>query len=251
MGPSLQRASRPGLEPHAQLRRSFVYRKLRDLGARFEAVNGGAVALDFGRAAAEAETAARLGLADLSPLPRTGFKGTGAVEWLQAQGLEVGPDSNRGYRQPGSEIALRLAPTEIFLIDSLAGSGALIERLNQAWSWGAEKPRKLIGYPMPRADSHAWFALSGRAAPEMFAKICGIDLRLDKFEPGRIAQTSIAKMSAILLRQEILRQDGGETPVFHLLADSASADYLWDALLDAMAEFGGAPVGLAALSGLC
>jgi sarcosine oxidase subunit gamma len=233
------------VEPHAQLRRSFVYRKLRDLGARFETVNSGAVALDFGRSAAEAETAKLLGLADLSPLPRTGFKGTGAVEWLQAQGLEIGAESNRGYRQAGGEVALRLAPTEIFLIGSLAGGGALIERLNQAWSWGSEKPRKLIGYPMPRADSHAWFALSGRAAPEMFAKICGVDLRLDKFEPGRIAQTSIAKMSGI-----ILRQDQGATPVFHLLADSASADYLWEALLDAMAEFGGAPVGVAALRGL-
>jgi sarcosine oxidase, subunit gamma len=245
MAASLEGASRPKVEPHAQLRRSFVYRKLRDLGARFEVVNGGAVALDFGTAAVEAETATRLGLADLSPLPRTGFKGTGAVEWLQAQGLEIGPDNNRGYPQPGGEVALRLAPTEIFLIDSLAGGGALIERLNQAWSWGAEKPRRLIGYPMPRADSHAWFALSGRMAPEMFAKICGIDLRLDKFERGRIAQTSVAKMNGI-----ILRQDGGETPVFHLLADSASADYLWEALLDAMAEFGGAPIGLTALRGL-
>ena len=233
------------IEPHALLRRSFVYRKLRDLGARFETVNSGAVALDFGQVPAETERAKLLGLADLSPLPRTGFKGSGAVEWLQAQGLEIGAESNRGYRQPGGEVALRLAPTEIFLIDSLAGSGALIERLNQAWSWGSEKPRKLIGYPMPRADSHAWFALSGRAAPEMFAKICGIDLRLDKFESGRIAQTSIAKMSGI-----ILRQDQGATPLFHLLADSASADYLWEALRDAMAEFGGAPVGLSALRAL-
>jgi sarcosine oxidase subunit gamma len=233
------------IEPHAQLRRSFVNRKLRDLGARFETVNSGAVAIDFGKAAAERENAKLLGLADLSPLPRTGFKGAGAVEWLQGQGLTIGAESNRGYRQPGGELALRLAPSEIFLIDSLAGSGALIERLIQAWSWGSEKPRKLIGYPMPRADSHAWFVLSGRAAPQMFAKICGIDLRLDKFEGGRIAQTSIAKMSGI-----ILREDQGATPVFHLLADSASADYLWEALLDAMAEFGGAPVGLSALRGL-
>ena len=33
----------------------------------------------------------------------------------------------------------------------------------------------------------------------------------------------------------------------HLLADIASAEYLWGAVLDAMAEFGGRPVGLAAL----
>jgi sarcosine oxidase, subunit gamma len=245
MAPSIDGARRAGVEPHAQLRRSFVYRKQQQLGARFQVVNGGAVALDYGDAAAEAEAARRMGLADLSPMPRTGFKGAGAVEWLQGQGLAIGPDSNRGYRQAGGETALRLAPTEIFLIDSLAGGGALVERLNQAWHWGGERPRKLIGYPMPRADSHAWFALSGQAAPEMFAKICGIDLRPAKFGPGRIAQTSIAKMSGI-----ILRQDQGETPVFHLLADSASAEYLWDCLRDAMAEFGGAPVGLAALRGL-
>ena len=95
---------------------------------------------------------------------------------------------------------------------------------------------------MPRADSHAWFAVTGRQASEMFAKICGIDLRLHKFPDGGIAQTSIAKINGI-----ILRQDQGPLPLFHLLADSASADYLWDCLMDAMAEFEGAPVGLAAL----
>jgi sarcosine oxidase subunit gamma len=166
------------------------------------------------------------------------------VEWLESQGLAIGPESNRGYRQPAGEVALRLAPTEIFLIDSLTATSVLIDKLNQAWTWGTERPRKLIGYPMPRADSHAWFALSGQRTPEMFAKICGIDLRLDKFENGRIAQTSIAKMSGV-----ILRQDRGELPVFHLLADSASADYLWDCLIDAMAEFEGGPVGLSALRG--
>ncbi|HEY2111280.1 MAG TPA: hypothetical protein VGH25_06065, partial [Dongiaceae bacterium] len=74
MPPALAGASRPGIEPHAQLRRSFLYRKLQGLGARFEAVNGSAVAADFG-GAAEAEIAQRLGVCDLSPLPRTGFKG--------------------------------------------------------------------------------------------------------------------------------------------------------------------------------
>jgi sarcosine oxidase, subunit gamma len=233
------------IEPHAQLRRSPVYRKLIDLGARFAPINGGAVAIDYGEPREEAELARVLGLADLSVLPRTGFKGTGAVEWLEAQGLSIGTESNRGYRQAGGSIALRLAPTEIFLIDSLEGNAAIIERVNSAWSWGAERPRKLIGYAMPRADSHAWFAVTGARAPEMFAKICGIDLRTDKFADGRIAQTSIAKMSGIILRQDL-----GGVPVFHLLADSASADYLWESLLDAMTEFEGAVIGLAALRSL-
>jgi sarcosine oxidase subunit gamma len=231
------------VEPDIHLRRSFIYRKLLDLGAQFAPINGGAVAIDFGDDADdEAKLARRLGIADLSPLPRTGFKGVGTVDWLQSQDVTIGPDSNRGYRQAGGETALRLAPTEILLIDSLAGTGNFIGKLNAAWSWGSTTPRKPIGYPMPRADSHAWFAISGQHASAMFSKICGIDLRPAKFAEGRIAQTSIAKMSGI-----ILRQDFGSVLGFHLLADSASADYLWDCLQDAMIEFDGGPIGLAAL----
>jgi sarcosine oxidase subunit gamma len=233
----------PGsIDPKAQLRRSFVWRKLAERGARFAAVNGGAIAADYGDGAAEGERARRMGIADLSPLPRAGFKGKGAAEWLQFHGVEIGSDSNRAYRQSGGEMALRLAPTEVLLLDSLAGAGGLMDRLNNAWRWGEEKPRRPIGYPVPRADSHCWFALTGACCSEMFSKICGVDLRLGSFIGGSIAQTSIAKMSGI-----ILRHDFGEVPGFHLLADSASADYLWDCLQDAMDEFDGGPVGLDAL----
>jgi sarcosine oxidase subunit gamma len=234
------------VEPDTQLRRSFVYRKLLESGARFAPVNGGAVAIDFGEDGEdEARLARRLAVTDLSPLPRTGFKGAGTIEWLQSQDVTIGADSNRGYRQAGGETALRLAPNEVFIIDSLTGTGSFIANLNAAWNWGSTSPRKPIGYPMPRADSHGWFAVSGEAAAWMFAKLCGVDLRPAKFAEGSIAQTSVAKMSAI-----ILRQDFGQTLGFHLLADSASADYLWDCLQDAMIEFDGGPIGLAALRGL-
>jgi len=229
--------------PTAFPRRSFIYRALQEAGARFAPLNDAAVAADFGKPTeVEAAQARRLGIADLSVLPRTGFKGAGTVEWLTAQGLTIGPDSNRAYRQPGGELAARLAPTEIFLIDDLAGGGELIRRLNAAWTWGSEKPRRLIGYPMPRAESHAWFMVTGEQVPAMFAKICGVDLRLHRFATGAIAQTSVAKMSAIVIRADL-----GGTPAFHLLADSASALYLWTCVLDAMAEFDGGPVGWSAL----
>jgi len=229
--------------PNAAVRRSLIYRVLQAAGARFAPLNGGAVAMDFGRPAAdEAAQARSMALTDLSVLPRTGFKGAGAVEWLTEQGVSVGAESNRAYLQSGGELAARLAPTEVFLVDSLAGTGALVRRLETAWDWGQEKPRKLIGYPVPRAESHAWFLLSGEKAPAMFAKICGVDLRAHRFASGSIAQTSIAKMSGIIIRADL-----GGIPAYHLLADSASAEYLWHCLADAMEEFAGAPVGLGAL----
>ena len=45
--------------------------------------------LDFGDPDGEAQAARRLGLADISVLPHTGFKGAGVVEWLRGQGVEV------------------------------------------------------------------------------------------------------------------------------------------------------------------
>ena len=48
----------------------------------------------------------------------------------------------------------------------------------------------------------------------------------------------------------IVRNDLGATPAFYVLTDSASADYLWPCLVDAMQEFEGAIVGLAALRAL-
>ena len=94
-------AGQASAKPDAQLRRSFVYRLQQAAGARFATVNGGAVALDFGRPAAEEYSrAGTLGLADLSVFPRAGFKGAGTIDWLTGQGLTVGADSNKAYRQP-------------------------------------------------------------------------------------------------------------------------------------------------------
>jgi sarcosine oxidase subunit gamma len=232
----------PKVFAHTQFRRSPIYRETQAAGAFCAVINAAAVPMHYGSPDSEADRAQRMAIADLSGLPRTGFKGAGTIEWLQGQGLAIGPDSNIAYAQEGGALAARLAPAEIFLIDSLEATGTLIDKLNAAWAWGTEKPRKLIGYPMPRQDSHAWFMITGHAAPEMFAKICGVDLRPHKFQPGRIAQTSLAKMSGI-----VIRDDRGSIPAYHLLADVASAEYLWAAVLDAMSEFGGAPVGLEAL----
>ncbi len=45
----------------------------------------------------------------------------------------------------------------------------------------------------------------------------------------------------------MVRDDRGAVPAYHLLANSAAAEYLWDCLLDAMAEFDGRPAGWSAV----
>ena len=237
------------LQPADYPRRSFVARQLLAAGAQFGEADGAAVALDYGDPAGEAETARRMGLADLSPLPRTGFKGTGTAEWLAGQGIVVPEDSNRATRQANGLLAARLAPAELLILGGLDGAAAPIRALERAWASEPVPPTAPRGFPLPRADSHAWFLLSGRAAPAMFAKLCGVDLRSRKFADLEIAQTQIARLSGIVIRDDPVAAGEG-VPGYHLLADSASAAYLWDCLIDAMAEFAGRPVGLGALRAL-
>ena len=181
------------------------------------------------------EAIGNLGIADLTPLPRLGFKGRETIAAMQARGLVVENAPNRAFRQPDGGLCLVLAATEVFLLGGLEGDGARLARLESNWRIEAEERT----YPLPRRDSHAWFGLAGPAVPDMFAKLCGVDLRTRNFADLSIAQTSVARLNAI-----VVRADHAGVPTFHLLADSAAATYLMDCLLDAAEEFGGRLVGL-------
>ncbi len=238
-------AAAENAQPNAYSRRSFLYRKLAAAGANYGEVGGAAVALDFGDPDGEARAARRLGLADLSVLPHTGFKGAGVVQWLRGQGVEVAEEPNWAPAQKGGGLALRQAAAEVMILGDLSGEGGWPERLKQSWWAEPVPPEKPRGFPMPRDETHAWLAVTGAHAAAMFAKLCAVDLRAPAFPQGRVAQTSIARLNGV-----VVRDDRGQDPFFHLLADCAAAEYLWDCLLDAMAEFDGRPVGLTALRGL-
>ena len=233
------------MDPASQLRRSFVYRQLAEAGAVFKVASGGAVAMHYGDPDEEAETARRLGLADLSVLPRTGFKGAGAAQWLATQGVVL-PGVNEAAQQQDGSLAARLGPDDILLLGGLDGvevASEPLDRLNHAWTQaGGDVSR---GYPVPRRDTHAWIVLTGEFAADMLAKLCAVDLRPRSFANHRIAQTSVARANAIVIRADLAATLG-----FHLLVDSSMADYCLPVLLDAMSEFGGGLVGYQALQSL-
>jgi sarcosine oxidase subunit gamma len=235
-------ASTAALQPESKLRRSNIYRVLRASGANFVELCDAAVVSDFGNIGTEVERAKRMGLADLSPLPRFGFKGNGTAEWLASQGLEVPADSNRATGQSDGGLALRLAPREIVVLGDVRGQNGMPQRLQDAWNSEPLPPPSPRGFPMPRNETHAWFLVTGSESAKMFAKICAVDLRPDYFSNGSIAQTSFARSNGIAVRD-----DQGEILAYHFLMDCASAEYMWGCLLDAMAEFDGGPVGLEAI----
>jgi sarcosine oxidase subunit gamma len=224
------------IDPVALPRRSPLRRKLQAAGAEWRKLDDIALADTV-----DGTAAGRIVIADLSPFPRLGFKGRGTVPAMQARGIALEATANRAFRQPDGGLCLVLAPGEVILLSNLNGDGERLAQLEADWRIEDEERT----YPLSRRDSHAWLAVAGEALPEMFAKLCAIDLRRDKFADLAIAQTSIAKMSAILTRADM-----GTTPVFHLLVDSAAALYFCDCLLDAADEFGGRIVGLKALQKL-
>ena len=150
------------------------------------------------------------------------------------RGVGVPEHNNRACRHDGALVA-RLAESEALILGGLEGGCALLDDL-------AGAPRPDGCYPVPRADANAAFVISGSDAPAMLAKLCAVDLRPRSFPDLAVAQTSVARLDAILLRADI-----GDCLAYHCLFDSASALYLWQCLIDAMAEFDGAPSGLAAL----
>lgn len=215
--------------PEQHLRRTPLRSALAKAGAKWTATPAGDAAISDGLGTLDA--ARHLAITDLSPLPRLGFKGRETIAAMQRRGITVEAIPNRAFRQPDGGLCLVLAPGEIILLSPLAGDGGQLQALHDAWRLDdAERT-----YPLLRGDSHAWFVVTGSKAPELFAKICGIDFRLNKFPDLSIAQTSVAKISAIVTRADI-----GNTPAFHILADSASALYFFDCLIDAAQEFGSA-----------
>jgi sarcosine oxidase subunit gamma len=218
------------VDPTAFLRRSPLQRLV---GSRAE-----------WRAVGDAAVAQRVGgptdadgpvIADLSPLPRLGFKGRGTIEAARKRGVALEATPNRAFRQPDGGLCLVLAPGEIILLSNLAGDGERLAQLEAEWR--IEDTERT--YPVPRRDSHAWLAIAGHETPQMLAKLCAVDLRPEKFPDLSIAQTSIAKMSAIVVRADL-----GSKPVFHLLADSAAALYFCNCIVDAGEEFSARIVGL-------
>ncbi|GAA5315469.1 MAG: sarcosine oxidase [Candidatus Pelagadaptatus aseana] len=178
----------------------------------------------------------RCALLDLSGLARTGLRGKSAQTILAEQGLPFPEAPNQAAFADSGAIVARLGSSECWVLDNpLDEAAEVCAALDQRAQADAQ------AYPLYCQHSHAWFALTGRHLPELMAKICGVDLRPEAFPVGAVVQTSVARVNAIIVHHEIQG-----CPVFSVLCDSSLSEYFWAALLDAMQEFGGQPVGLSA-----
>ena len=223
----------------ASLRRSQLYRRHLELNAQFEQIADSTLVSNYRDGDSELARAKKLALVDLSTLPRIGFKGVGTPDWATALGMQLPEQPNQATVQADGTLIARLSQSELLLASNLAGLSEQIASVSQLVDQAALPERV---YSLPRRDSHSWLVLCGSDAAETLSKVCGVDLRPHKFANGSVAQTSIAKINGVLVRN-----DYADTVAYSIFSDSSSVEFLWDSLLDAMAEFEGTAVGVQAL----
>lgn len=232
------------ISPQSQPYRSYIYRQLQAAGAHFTQCRQAAIAAGFSSRDAEQAQLKRLCLADLTPLPRLGFKGAGVPEWLQSQGVAIPHAANTTARDSQHGLIARLGFNEIMLLADAAVQGEQYDRLVQTWqAGGTDVPAQ--ANLLLRAHSHACFGLYGGYADRVFAKLCAVDLRPDFFKAGDLVMTSVARVAATVIRDDVI-----SLPVYKLLVDGGYAVYMLDCLADAMSEYDGDFIGVEALADL-
>jgi len=164
----------------------------------------------------------QLSLHDFSVKLRYGFRGPQAHTVLSAAQIAVPSAANNLCTTASGELVLRLSNTEYWLLHPQAGKQQTL----------LESQSTEQCYSLFCQDSHAWLVLAGPNIARVMAKLCAVDLRESAFPRGAIAQTSVARVNAIIAHHSF-----GDIAVFSILSDSASASYLWDAIQDAMQEF--------------
>jgi sarcosine oxidase subunit gamma len=209
-----------------------------DAGAVFAQSDESAVVARYADPVDEAAQARNLAIVDLGTLPRVGFKGGDCEHWLAESGVLIPDRPNMAVRQMGRGLVLRLSRQEFMLLPDPTARETSVNDLDAGRAFASG--RRI--YALQRQHSHCWFAVCGNLADSLLAKLCAIDLRPAKFVDLRIAQTSVARLSAIVVRVDIAK-----IPCFYCLCDVTAAEYLWTTLVDAMQEFDGRPVGTDAL----
>lgn len=165
-----------------------------------------------------------LGMADLSCLTRCGFKGAGAAEWLQSQGLPVPDRPNSWLKLPEGGIIARLGISEFLIEDSLesAVSPSLISQ---------SVPAQV--YPVLRQDLA--IALCGEAIDELMRQTCNVNFSALSLAEAPVVLTSMIGVPVTIIPGK---------QIYRIWCDGTFGVYFWQTLLEIAAEMGGGVVGI-------
>jgi sarcosine oxidase subunit gamma len=161
-------------DPKHLQRRSQLYRWHQRHNAVFIERSDAAFVDHYTNQEDEVASLQRLAICDLSLLPRYGISGAGSTTWLRANSYELPQPPNTSLLQTDGGLLVRLSDQEFLNLDLPALYRA--EKSVDISRWQGDP--EASAYPVPRADSHCLFSVSGEhAAPRKACqRMCRADV---------------------------------------------------------------------------
>lgn len=205
--------------------------------------NGWRIAETFTTAEAEAAAVRRsVGLSDLSARGKVLVQGRAALPALHkafgrapAKRGEVVPTESDG-------LLACLTREDWYLTTPVGGETPALDRLTDAIATAG-----VYAHATDLTHANGALLLAGRQSRAVLAKLCGLDFHSSVFPNHTAAQSELAKVSALIIRDDL---SSGTVPAYQIHVNRSEADYVWGAVFDAAGEFDVQAVGYAALEAL-
>jgi heterotetrameric sarcosine oxidase gamma subunit len=189
-----------------------------------------------------ARSASPLTLADVSALAKTLVRAPARGAMASALGVPFG----RAARDASGALVTGSGPGEWTVIGPVGRGAAQRARL-EAVAADAGAGAGELSTVLDLTHGRALIRLTGAAAPALLAKVCAIDLADHRTPNGTALRTSVARLTT-----DLVRDDQEAVPSYLLHCERSYGQYLFEALLDAGAEFGveaDAPLGRQGIDG--
>ena len=169
---------------------------------------------------------AALTLRDETPLAKVGLRAPEDGQAARALGVGHG----RAARDDHGDLVIGSGPGEWLVLRSVGTAQELMARLHAATARARDGGELVTVIDLTYA--RALMRLTGDRACDLLAKVCGIDFHDDVTPDGAAFRSSVARLVTDVIRDD---RDGVRSYLLH--CETSSGQYLFDALLDAGAEF--------------
>ena len=177
-----------------------------------------------------ARSEAPLLITDCSPMAKVGVRANPEGSLADALGVSFG----RARRDQQGSLVIGSGPGEWLLLAATGAASALIDGIRHLS--GSE-----FASAIDLSHGRALIRLKGDDTARLLSKLCAIDLSDITTPDGSAFRASVASVVT-----DVIREDESGTRSYWLHCEWSSGQYLFDALLDAGAEFGIGVSGLLA-----
>jgi sarcosine oxidase gamma subunit len=176
----------------------------------------------------------KLRLLELSGLARLGVKGPRAQAFLHSVGVDTPAAPNHVVLGASGLLVAALSKSEFFLSDVPGASSSKIADVREAVAGTPEG-----SFLVEHGEALYCFGLAGALRYDLYARLCSLDFGNPAAASGRVLQTKLAHLSAIVLRC------GGAADSYDLIfGDVSLATYMWRMLCETVNQLGGDAVGI-------